>query len=110
MREQLGDAQASALCDALCTTEPSVSIRLNPWKYGVPSLSCADDHRPDEEPSLPLNRAQSRQQAVPSSLGPSPIPWCPGAYYMAERPPFTFDPLLHAGAYYVQDASSMFLA
>lgn len=110
MREQLGDAQASALCDALCTTEPSVSIRLNPWKYRVPSLSCADDHRPDEEPSLPLNRAQSREQAVPSSLGPSPIPWCPGAYYMAERPPFTFDPLLHAGAYYVQDASSMFLA
>jgi len=27
----------------------------------------------------------------------------------AERPSFTLDPLLHGGAYYVQEASSMFL-
>ncbi|MCR4920884.1 MAG: rRNA cytosine-C5-methyltransferase [Bacteroidaceae bacterium] len=40
----------------------------------------------------------------------TPVPWCPDGYYLSERPPFTFDPLLHAGAYYVQDASSMFLA
>ncbi|MEN9685248.1 MAG: hypothetical protein RLZZ28_1034 [Bacteroidota bacterium] len=38
-----------------------------------------------------------------------PIPWCPSAYYLQERPSFTFDPLFHAGAYYVQEASSMFL-
>jgi 16S rRNA C967 or C1407 C5-methylase (RsmB/RsmF family)/NOL1/NOP2/fmu family ribosome biogenesis protein len=29
--------------------------------------------------------------------------------YLPERPVFTLDPLLHAGAYYVQEASSMFL-
>jgi NOL1/NOP2/sun family putative RNA methylase len=36
-----------------------------------------------------------------------PVPWCAHAAYLQERPFFTFDPLLHAGAYYVQDASSM---
>lgn len=38
-----------------------------------------------------------------------PIPWCEYGFYLDERPRFTFDPLLHAGAYYVQEASSMFL-
>ncbi len=37
------------------------------------------------------------------------VPWCPYGFYLAERPSFTLDPLLHAGAYYVQEASSMFL-
>jgi 16S rRNA C967 or C1407 C5-methylase (RsmB/RsmF family)/NOL1/NOP2/fmu family ribosome biogenesis protein len=37
------------------------------------------------------------------------IPWSSTGYYLAERPSFTLDPLLHAGAYYVQEASSMFL-
>ena len=38
------------------------------------------------------------------------VPWCKNGYYLAERPPFTLDPLLHAGAYYVQEASSMSIA
>ncbi|MDR2839991.1 MAG: rRNA cytosine-C5-methyltransferase [Paludibacter sp.] len=37
------------------------------------------------------------------------VEWCDSGYYLAERPLFTADPLLHAGAYYVQEASSMFL-
>lgn len=37
------------------------------------------------------------------------VPWCKHGLYLPERPFFTFDPLLHAGAYYVQEASSMFL-
>jgi 16S rRNA C967 or C1407 C5-methylase (RsmB/RsmF family)/NOL1/NOP2/fmu family ribosome biogenesis protein len=37
------------------------------------------------------------------------IPWCNSGYYLPSRPVFTLDPLLHAGAYYVQEASSMFL-
>jgi 16S rRNA C967 or C1407 C5-methylase (RsmB/RsmF family)/NOL1/NOP2/fmu family ribosome biogenesis protein len=40
----------------------------------------------------------------------TPVPWSPGAYYLPARPLFTTDPLLHAGAYYVQEASSMFLS
>ncbi|MDE6287957.1 MAG: RsmB/NOP family class I SAM-dependent RNA methyltransferase, partial [Muribaculaceae bacterium] len=37
----------------------------------------------------------------------SPVEWCEGGYYLAERPRFTLDPALHQGLYYVQDASSM---
>src|SRR5205809_2761586 len=37
------------------------------------------------------------------------IPWTEWGYYLSERPSFTFDPLFHAGCYYVQEASSMFL-
>ncbi len=37
------------------------------------------------------------------------IPWAKNGRYLKERPIFTLDPLLHAGAYYVQEASSMFL-
>ena len=38
-----------------------------------------------------------------------PVPWCEQGRYLSARPVFTLDPLLHAGAYYVQEASSMFL-
>ena len=37
------------------------------------------------------------------------VPWCDEAYVLKERPSFTLDPLFHAGAFYVQEASSMFL-
>ena len=37
------------------------------------------------------------------------IPWSCDGYYLAERPSFTLDPLFHAGVYYVQEASGMFL-
>ena len=37
------------------------------------------------------------------------IPWAEHGYYLESRPSFTFDPLFHAGCYYVQEASSMFL-
>lgn len=38
-----------------------------------------------------------------------PVPWCSEGWYLPERPSFTLDPHFHAGAYYVQEASSMFL-
>lgn len=39
-----------------------------------------------------------------------PVPWCSNGKYLIARPSFTLDPLLHGGAYYVQEASSMFVA
>ncbi|MBI5856990.1 MAG: Fmu (Sun) domain protein [Sphingobacteriales bacterium] len=39
----------------------------------------------------------------------SKIPWCETGFYLEKRPSFTFDPIFHAGCYYVQEASSMFL-
>lgn len=35
------------------------------------------------------------------------VPWHPDGQYLSARPSFTGDPLFHAGAYYVQEASSM---
>ncbi len=37
------------------------------------------------------------------------IPWATGGVYLPERISFTMDPLFHAGCYYVQEASSMYL-
>ncbi|MGX7690004.1 methyltransferase RsmF C-terminal domain-like protein [Flectobacillus sp. BAB-3569] len=39
----------------------------------------------------------------------SPVLWNQYGYYLNARPAFTFDPYFHAGTYYVQEASSMFL-
>ena len=41
--------------------------------------------------------------------GNEKVPWCGDGVYLPERPVFTLDPAYHAGAYYVQEASSMFL-
>ena len=37
------------------------------------------------------------------------VPWCAEGRYLSERPSFTLDPVFHGGAYYVQEASSMFI-
>lgn len=59
--------------------EQVTSIRLNPFKR---------IHDYDEEET---------------------VPWCSDGKYLRERPSFIADPLFHAGCYYVQEASSMFL-
>ena len=62
----------------------------------------------------------SLQQETPVSIRPNrgkylqpidgePIPWASSGVYLKTRPTFTFDPLFHAGCYYVQEASSMFV-
>lgn len=38
-----------------------------------------------------------------------PVQWSAHGLLLEERPRFTLDPLFHAGAYYVQDSSSMFV-
>ena len=43
------------------------------------------------------------------SIEATPVGWAADSYYLSERPSFTFDPLFHAGCYYVQEASSMFV-
>lgn len=44
-----------------------------------------------------------------SLVSPKPVAWGESGYYLEERPVFTLDPLFHAGSYYVQEASSMFM-
>lgn len=49
-------------------------------------------------------RANPLKEAMVEGM---PVPWCPQGRYLEQRPVFTLDPLLHAGAYYVQEAGSM---
>lgn len=51
----------------------------------------------------------NKQKVVNVEGAEEQVPWCADGFYLQERPLFTLDPLLHAGAYYVQEASSMFL-
>jgi len=55
--------------------------------------------------SIRLNSAKSCQMDFEAT----PVPWNVEGYFLNKRPKFTLDPLFHAGAYYVQEASSMFI-
>lgn len=59
--------------------EPKTSIRLNPYKTS------------------------------PFTWNGYKVPWSKSGYFLDDRPSFTLDPLFHAGCYYVQEASSMFI-
>ncbi len=73
--------EATQLFEALESESPT-SIRLNPFKTS-PGKSYFENIEP--------------------------VIWANNAYYLQKRPSFTFDPFFHAGHYYVQEASSMFL-
>ncbi|MFN8276270.1 MAG: hypothetical protein U0T84_02200 [Chitinophagales bacterium] len=63
-----------------------------------------------EKPAITSFRINPfKSLTVPIFENVTPVPWCGSAYWLAQRPSFTFDPRFHAGAYYVQEASSMFL-
>ena len=59
--------------------------------------------------SIRLNPSKPSNLVGSNLLLGEKIPWCSNGYYLQERPSFTIDPHFHAGAYYVQEASSMFL-
>lgn len=79
MQSLLGE-ECEEFLHALTCNEQPVSIRLNADKGAVLSSNAVA------------------------------VPWSGDmGYYLPQRPTFTFDPLFHAGAYYVQEAASMFL-
>lgn len=79
IRTLLGEAETGHFIAAL-NQSPVVSLRFNPYKKPATGIFTG-----------------------------APVPWHPEGIYLEERPVFTLDPLFHAGAYYVQEASSMFL-
>ena len=79
LAEAVGNSRARVVLEAL-GEEPSVSVRLNPFKE-VEGLF----------------------------EGCRGVTWSPYGRFLDERPAFTLDPLFHAGAYYVQDSSAMFV-
>lgn len=58
------------------------------------------------DPIVSVRNNPAKAHEAPSD---DPVRWSTGAYYLDTRPVFTGDPLFHAGCYYVQEASSMFL-
>ena len=77
-----GEARYAQFCEAL-RQAPQATIRLNPFKITNDNL------------------------ATDKNFGH--IAWCDEGRALPHRPDFTFDPLLHAGVYYVQESSSMFI-
>jgi len=86
MRDSLGPERAERVLSALAG-EPAVSVRVNPRKLTLVAL-----------------------RAHFGTLAGDVVPWASDeAFYLNDRPSFTLDPLFHAGAYYVQEASSMYV-
>jgi 16S rRNA C967 or C1407 C5-methylase (RsmB/RsmF family)/NOL1/NOP2/fmu family ribosome biogenesis protein len=56
-----------------------------------------------------LQSSPELESAVAGGYLSGRVPWTKSGFYLSERPSFTFDPLFHAGCYYVQEASSMFI-
>ena len=83
-RQLMGDERFEQYMKSFEEDVP-VSIRLNPQK---------------------LSEVKGERLEVSDG---EPVPWCRNGYYLKQRPNFTFDPLFHAGCYYVQEAASMFL-
>ena len=83
-RALLGEEEYNSLATALLEAEQPVSIRVNTQK-------CTDS------------------SSVISHSSLNKVPWAERGFYLNQRPAFTFDPLFHAGCYYVQEASSMFV-
>ena len=61
----------------------------------------------DTNPPISLRINPKKLQAYENGI---PMLWHQEGYYLVERPSFTLDPLFHAGAYYVQEASSMLIS
>ena len=62
-----------------------------------------------ETESITSIRLNSKLDVLTFDCDTDEVPWHVDGYYLSERPQFTLDPLFHAGCYYVQEASSMFL-
>lgn len=61
------------------------------------------------ESELPASIRLNPAKSIPTGEVGEAVGWATQGYYLPSRPSFTFDPLFHAGAYYVQEAASMFL-
>lgn len=92
--------------------ESITSIRLNPAKPGDPQWAMNNSQSPVGGQLAISNESSSainRQSEITNRQSVSSVPWTEYGFYLAQRPSFTFDPFFHAGCYYVQEASSMFL-
>lgn len=81
-------------------------IQFKEMMAGLLGGEAADFFRAMDKPPVVSVRLNGRKPSD-AFAGSRRVKWCARGYYLDSRPVFTLDPLLHAGAYYVQDASSM---
>ena len=81
LEEAIGSKNALVAFSAF-EADASVSVRLNPFKKTTDAILWDDARK---------------------------VPWNVHGRILEERPVFTLDPCFHAGTYYVQDSSSMFV-
>jgi 16S rRNA C967 or C1407 C5-methylase (RsmB/RsmF family)/NOL1/NOP2/fmu family ribosome biogenesis protein len=72
---------------------------------GFDETAFIEAHQNNCPTSIRLNPAKPFTAFSDSEM----VPWADQGRYLAARPNFTLDPSFHAGAYYVQEASSMFV-
>lgn len=89
LQEAIGTEKAGIVISAIISGEPELSVRVNPRKWTRNGV--VDAH-------------------LAKLISGNSVPWCKDGLYLSERPVFTLDPSIHAGAYYVQEPSSMILA
>ena len=129
----MGEARFNRFLGAFDEEAP-VSIRVNPrkvesgkWKENTPTAELDAEMVAESASALSSESASEsasehisflfppssflEKKTPPSSflLPRQRVPWCPEGFYLSGRPQFTFDPLFHAGCYYVQEAASMFI-
>lgn len=97
--EEVFMAEGAEKVIAALECPPSVSVRLNPSKF----YTDADEN----------GSSAGASAGIPSEIAGAEVsgavPWSSHGLFLKSRPLFTLDPLIHAGAYYVQDSSSMFV-
>ena len=95
----MGDARFDRFIGAFDEEAPT-SIRINRRKV--------DGGNHNSPLGSPLATEGTQEFSILNSQFEK-VPWCPEGFYLSGRPQFTFDPLFHAGCYYVQEAASMFI-
>ncbi len=77
---------------------------------GFDRIAFENVHQSGEQlTSIRFNPDKVKQVSFMEASVEEAVPWASQGYYLSRRPSFTLDPIFHAGAYYVQEASSMFL-
>ena len=131
-RQLMGDVLFDRYLSSFDEPTP-VSIRLNPRRRSLSPDPSRDGegsiYTPHQPQGSELYQPQGSELFTPlppaggvggeasggevsggeASGGEAFVPWCPFGLYLPTHPVFTFDPLFHAGCYYVQEAASMFI-
>lgn len=104
--EALGEERAAVLFSEIENGEDVTSVRVNPLK-GISASDLSYPAAGGGDVSADGSACPVGGNDVAAADGG--IAWSSLGHYLPSRPVFTLDPLFHAGGYYVQEASSMYM-